>query len=51
MQHEGSCSSLANSGDSEKKMFCSKELAVLNSIIVLSVSVVVSMEVKRLHYC
>lgn len=35
----------------KKKMFCSKELAVLNSIIVLSVSVVVSMEVKRLHYC
>lgn len=32
-------------------MFCSKELAVLNSIIVLSVSAVVSMEVKRLHYC
>ena len=41
---------IANGGDCCKIVFCSWEIALLNSVIVLFVSVVVSTEIDRRHY-
>jgi hypothetical protein len=42
---------ISSGGDCVKKIvFCSQEFALLNSVTMLSVSVVVSMEINRRHY-
>ena len=55
VMHAGSCSSLAKVHSHWwwlrwKIVFCSWEFALSNSVIVLFVSIVVSMEINRRHY-
>ena len=40
----------AGDGDNEEKVFCCWKIALFNTIIVLTVSVLVSLKINRMHY-